>query len=104
MTAREAQVRSLRIALDPEVGESEFAAMLARADLRSEARGRLAALGISLETVQQLTYDSYWERNGLAEEDVYRPLQQLRMSDLRRLVHPRYSRVQGVHPEEEHTG
>jgi hypothetical protein len=94
------RVSSLRIPLNPEVTGADFDEMLARAELPDEARARLGELGIALDNVQRLVYDSYWERNGLVETDVYAPLAQLRMSDLRRLVHPMYSRVQGVHPAE----
>lgn len=75
-----------------------FDEMLARAELPDEAQARLGELGIALDNVQRFVYDSYWERNGLVETDVYAPLAQLRMSDLRRLVYPMYSRVQGDAP------
>jgi hypothetical protein len=95
------RVRSLRIPLNPDVSSDEFEAMLARAPMSGDERTKLRSLGMSTGSVQRLMYDSYWGREGLTEADVYEPMGRLHMSDLRRLVHPRYSCVQAVHSCEE---
>ena len=58
---------------------------------------RALAASVSLETLPQQVYDSYWGRGGLTETDFYTPLNSLQLADVRRLVHPLHACAQGVH-------
>ena len=96
-----AAVRNLAIPLNPDVSEDDFQSMVRRASLSDATKARLLDdLRLSLGNVQQLMYDSYWGRDGLEEADVYEPMGALKMRDLRRLVHPIFEQVQGMHPAE----
>lgn len=95
------RVRDLHISLNPSVSEDEFQEMIQRAAMNETTKRHLTqTLSIHRGNVQTLLYDSYWGRNGLSEEDCYGPFSSLQMQDLRRLVDPRFSFVQGVHPAE----
>lgn len=93
------KLRNLNIKINGEVTEAEFQQMIQEASL-SDAAKRSLATRVSISNVQQMLYRSYWRRGGLSEDDVYAPMLKLKLSHLRRLVHPQYSRVQGLHPVE----
>ena len=89
-------LRNLRLALNPAVTDAELQCMIARAALGDGVKRALAA-SVSLETLPQQVYDSYWGRGGLTETDFYMPLNSLQLADVRRLVHPLHACAQGVH-------
>ena len=83
----------LRLRLNPHVSEDEFQAMLAQA-------GAPAGHGLTLGTVQQRVFRSYWRRarvEGVAGDAAYELMLALPARSLRRLLHPEASRVQGRH-------
>lgn len=97
------KLRDLKIELNPAVSDAEFSSMIDRAELTSEEREGLLLKGegkLSLETVQGLVYGSYWGLDGLKEGDYFDKLLKFEMADLRRLLHPQASLVQGVHEAE----
>ena len=86
----------LEVCINPAVIEIEFQQMIQRAALSEEQRQTLAA-SLTVENIRERTYQSYWGLGGLSEADCYGPMAQLQIQDLRRLIHPEYSRVQGLH-------
>ena len=107
------------IPLNPEVDEAEFRAMIGRADLTEEEKsgmlreareeangngemggGEVGAGGISLSTVQSSTFRSYWDGEGGVYAGLYDKMLRFDVTDLRRLMHPDASLVQGVHSSE----
>ena len=87
-------LRDLRVPLNPDVSEAEFQDMLRRAGAHCVQRHT------ALCNVQQRLYDSYWGRAGLDEADCFAPMSRLLVTDIRRLLHSRYSQVQGLHSSE----
>ena len=95
-----AALRPLHIALNPCVGEREFASMVARSAPTEEARRQLAAMGLG--SLQHAVYESYWAGASRARghPNYFELLLQFTAGDLRRLMHPDASRVQGTHRSE----
>ena len=107
------------IPLNPEVDEAEFRAMIGRADLTEEEKSGMlgevregangegatggagvGAGGVSLSTVQSSTFRSYWDGEGGVYAGLYDKMLRFGVTDLRRLMHPDASLVQGVHSSE----
>ena len=106
------------IPLNPDVDEAEFRAMIGRADLTEEEKsgmlgevregangegatgGAGGAGGVSLSTVQSSTFRSYWDGEDGAFAGLYDKMLRFDVMDLRRLMHPDASLVQGVHSSE----
>ena len=104
----EPNTRLQKIALprNDEVGEEEFQRMIARASLPEKDKRLLAeqSSGLGLARVQQQVYDSYW---GVGQDcqsnsaiGFFHAMMGFQTEDLRRLLHPEVSRVQGRHPAE----
>ncbi len=92
-------LRPLVIDLNPDVTESEFQQMITRSELTNEDKFALAAT-VNLGNLRERTYKSYWGIDQLTERDCYEPMLRFQTADLRRLIHPRYSQVQGLHSSE----
>jgi hypothetical protein len=92
------RLRDIAIPLNPNVSEDEFQQMIARSTLSSGEKAALTS-SISLVNVQERTFQSYWRLDGMAGEH-FDAMLQLEMRDIRRLLHPDTSRVQGVHSVE----
>ena len=113
-----ALLNEIVIPLNPEVDEAEFRAMIGRADLTEEEKremrgeaqegaigdgemgGAGGAGGVSLSTVQSSTFRSYWDGEGGVYAGLYDKMLRFGVTDLRRLMHPDASLVQGVHSSE----
>ncbi len=93
------ELNNLEIKLNPAVSEAEFQQMIKRSALNDQSKLALATT-VNLDNVRLRTYQSYWGIAGLVEEDCYGPMLQLHIEDLRRLIHPQYSQVQGLHHTE----
>lgn len=89
-------LQDLKIEVNPVVTEHEFQEFIGRSFLDDESKRKLSAT-VNVGNVREMTYRSYWGLGGLVEEDCYGPMASLQMRDLRRLVHPQYSEVQGLH-------
>ena len=92
-------LRELKIDLNPEVTDLDLQQMIQRASLDADTKHMLTTT-LSIENVQKRCYQSYWGISGLVEADCYGPLLEMQTNDLRRLIHPQLSRVQGVHRTE----
>jgi len=95
------ELHDLEIQLNLAVSEAEFQQMIQRSSLDDQSKLALATT-VNLDNVRLQTYQSYWGIAGLVEEDCYGPMLQLHIKDLRRLINPQYSQVQGLHHTERH--
>ena len=92
-------LRELKIDLNPEVSDLDLQQMIQRASLDADTKHMLTTT-LCIENVQERCYQSYWGIGGLVEADCYGPLLEMQTTDLRRLIHPQLSRVQGAHQSE----
>jgi hypothetical protein len=92
-------LRELKINLNPEVTDLDLQQMIQRASLDADTKHMLTTT-LNIENVQERCYQSYWGISGLVEADCYGPLLEMQTNDLRRLIHPQLSRVQGAHQSE----
>jgi hypothetical protein len=92
-------LRDIGIPLNPAVTEAEFQRMILRSQTLSEKEKAALASSVSLATVQERTFQSYWRLDGMSGS-CFDAMLQLNIQDLRRLLHPDASRVQGVHSSE----
>jgi hypothetical protein len=87
-----ANLRPIKIPLNPCVTEEDFKQMMDRAALTMSQRQAL-----SLETLQEAVYASYWGLDGRTEADAWLPMLNFDIGDLRTLMHPIASSSQGLH-------
>eukprot|EP01052_Picozoa_sp_SAG31_P027057 SAG31_NODE_2502_length_5594_cov_3.175796_1_plen_410_part_00 len=94
---------SMQIPLNPALSETDFQQMLAKASDCMTSAERACAMSLTLATVQQAVWNSYWNVSKSMESKAYSAILKLEASDLRRLLHPEASQTQALHPCEMHT-
>merc|ERR1711971_100207 len=99
-TEPNARLQDIQIGLNRDVDEREFEAMIGRAQLSGDGKRALREL-VSLNNVQATIFNSYWRLEVLEEADCFEKMLQLDIRDIRRLLHPDASFVQGRHSIEE---